>query len=145
VSFSIRFCRINFFPRLSHSRTNQNHPRFNSDRFPFRQVPLIKSSFSHFLETFSSPPRNYFPFDKHIQFPIVILVETIIMAGGNRSSLFVGLSALFYLALLFSPLAFFQTAHAQSDQDPLQANYGTGVSSKPPSHRKAHNANYSGK
>jgi hypothetical protein len=44
VSFSISFCRINLFPRLSLSRTNQNHPRFNSDRFPFRPVPLIKSS-----------------------------------------------------------------------------------------------------
>ena len=48
------------------------------------------------------------------------------MASGNRSSLFVGLSAIFYLVLLFSPLAFFQTAHAQSDQDPLQESYGTG-------------------
>lgn len=48
------------------------------------------------------------------------------MASGNRSSLFVGLSAIFYLVLLFSPLAFFQTANAQSDQDPLQESYGTG-------------------
>lgn len=48
------------------------------------------------------------------------------MASGNRSSLLVGLSALFYLVLLFSPLALFQTAHAQSDQDPLQESYGTG-------------------
>jgi hypothetical protein len=37
-----------------------------------------------------------------------------------------GLSALFYLVLLFSPLAFLQTAHASSDQDPLQESYGTG-------------------
>lgn len=44
MSFSISFCRINFIPRLSLSRTNQNHPRFNSDRFPFRGVALIKSS-----------------------------------------------------------------------------------------------------
>ncbi|TGO47890.1 hypothetical protein BOTNAR_0502g00100 [Botryotinia narcissicola] len=49
------------------------------------------------------------------------------MASGNRSSLFVGLSALFYLVLLFSPLALFQTVHAQSDQDPLQESYGTVI------------------
>ncbi|RAL62592.1 hypothetical protein DID88_004440 [Monilinia fructigena] len=49
------------------------------------------------------------------------------MASGNRSSLFVGLSAIFYLVLLFSPLAFFQTANAQSDQDPVQESYGTVI------------------
>ena len=38
-----------------------------------------------------------------------------------------GLSALFYMILLFSPLAFIQTAHAASDQDPLQESYGTGT------------------
>jgi len=48
------------------------------------------------------------------------------MARGNQSGLFMGLSALFYLVLLFSPLAFLQTAHASSDQDPLQESYGTG-------------------
>ena len=37
-----------------------------------------------------------------------------------------GLSALFYLVLLFSPLAFLQTANAASDQDPLQESYGVG-------------------
>ncbi|KAA8565574.1 hypothetical protein EYC84_009426 [Monilinia fructicola] len=49
------------------------------------------------------------------------------MASGNRSSLFVGLSAFFYLVLLFSPLAFLQTANAQSDQDPVQESYGTVI------------------
>jgi heat shock protein 5 len=48
------------------------------------------------------------------------------MAQGNRSSFYMGLSALFYLILLFSPLALVSTAHAQSDQDPLQESYGTG-------------------
>lgn len=38
-----------------------------------------------------------------------------------------GLSALFYLVLLFSPLAFVSQAHAQSDQDPLQESYGTVI------------------
>ena len=37
-----------------------------------------------------------------------------------------GLSTLFYLILLFSPLALVSQAHAQSDQDPLQESYGTG-------------------
>jgi heat shock protein 5 len=49
------------------------------------------------------------------------------MARGNQSGLFMGLSALFYLVLLFSPLAFLQTAHASSDQDPLQESYGTVI------------------
>lgn len=49
------------------------------------------------------------------------------MARGNQSGLFMGLSALFYLVLLFSPLAFIQTAHASSEQEPLAAeSYGTG-------------------
>jgi heat shock protein 5 len=48
------------------------------------------------------------------------------MARSNQTSMFLGLSALFYFVLLFSPLAFLQTAHAQSDQDPLQESYGTG-------------------
>lgn len=47
------------------------------------------------------------------------------MAQGNRSS-FMGLSVLFYLFLLFSPLALISQVHAESDQDPLQDNYGTG-------------------
>jgi endoplasmic reticulum chaperone BiP len=46
------------------------------------------------------------------------------MARGNQSSLVLGLSALFYLALLFLPLSFIQTASAE--QDPLQESYGTG-------------------
>ncbi|KAH8601109.1 putative 78 kDa glucose-regulated protein like protein [Bisporella sp. PMI_857] len=51
------------------------------------------------------------------------------MAGGNRSSLFLGLSALFYLVLLFSPLAFVQTVSAESTdaQEPLAENYGTVI------------------
>jgi heat shock protein 5 len=49
------------------------------------------------------------------------------MARGNQTPFYLGLSALFYLILLFSPLALLQTAHAQSDQDPLQENYGTGM------------------
>jgi endoplasmic reticulum chaperone BiP len=49
------------------------------------------------------------------------------MARGNNTQLFVGFSALFYLLLLFSPLALLQTASAQSDQDPLQESYGTGM------------------
>ncbi|KAH8816130.1 heat shock protein 70 family [Xylogone sp. PMI_703] len=49
------------------------------------------------------------------------------MARGNQSPFYLGLSALFYLVLLFSPLAFLQTASAQSDQDPIQENYGTVV------------------
>lgn len=49
------------------------------------------------------------------------------MARGNQSGLFMGLSALFYLVLLFSPLAFVQTASASSEQEPLAAeSYGTG-------------------
>jgi hypothetical protein len=46
--------------------------------------------------------------------------------------MFVGLSALFYLVLLFSPLALLQTANAESNQDPLQESYGTGKLSFPP-------------
>jgi len=49
------------------------------------------------------------------------------MARGNNSSFFMGLSALFYLVLLFSPLALVSQAHAQSDQDPLQESYGVVV------------------
>jgi hypothetical protein len=49
------------------------------------------------------------------------------MARGNQSGLFMGLSALFYLVLLFTPLAFLQTASASSEQEPLAAeSYGTG-------------------
>jgi heat shock protein 5 len=48
------------------------------------------------------------------------------MAQGNRSSFFMGLSALFYLVLLFSPLALVSQVNAQDSQDPLQENYGTG-------------------
>jgi len=48
------------------------------------------------------------------------------MARGN-TQLFSGISVLFYLCLLFSPLALLKTAHAQSDQDPLQESYGTVI------------------
>lgn len=50
------------------------------------------------------------------------------MARGNQSGLIMGLSALFYLFLLFTPLAFLQTVSAEaSEQEPLAAeNYGTG-------------------
>jgi heat shock protein 5 len=44
----------------------------------------------------------------------------------SQSGLFMGLSAFFYLVLLFSPLAFLQTAQA-AEQDPLQESYGTGM------------------
>ncbi|KAG0645972.1 Immunoglobulin heavy chain-binding [Hyphodiscus hymeniophilus] len=49
------------------------------------------------------------------------------MARGNNSSFYMGVSALFYLVLLFSPLALVSQAHAQSDQDPLQESYGTVI------------------
>ena len=48
------------------------------------------------------------------------------MARGTKTPLFVGLSALFYLVLLFSPLALLQGVHAQNEQEPLQEDYGTG-------------------
>jgi heat shock protein 5 len=48
------------------------------------------------------------------------------MARGN-TRLFGSLSMLFYLVLLFSPLALLKTAHAQSEQKPLQENYGVGM------------------
>lgn len=44
----------------------------------------------------------------------------------SMGGLFMSLSALFYLILLFSPLAFISTANAASEQDPLQESYGTG-------------------
>lgn len=52
------------------------------------------------------------------------------MAWTRRASL--GLSALFYLCLLFTPLATLQTVSAEAEaqepaaQDPLQESYGTG-------------------
>ncbi|KAI9742997.1 MAG: ATPase with role in protein import into the ER [Claussenomyces sp. TS43310] len=49
------------------------------------------------------------------------------MARSNQTPLFAGLSILFYLVLLFSPLAFLQTASAQADQDPIQESYGTVI------------------
>jgi len=49
------------------------------------------------------------------------------MARGIRTPSLFSLTALFYLVLLFSPLALLKTAHAQSDQDPLQENYGTVI------------------
>lgn len=47
------------------------------------------------------------------------------MARSRQTPLFAGLSILFYLVLLFSPLAYVQTASAQ-EKDPLQESYGTG-------------------
>jgi heat shock protein 5 len=49
------------------------------------------------------------------------------MARAHQTSL-LGFSILALFALLFS-VGFLGTAHAQSDQDPLQENYGTGMSS----------------
>lgn len=49
------------------------------------------------------------------------------MARGN-TSFWMGLSALFYLVVLFAPLALVGSVNAQSEQDPLQENYGTGKS-----------------
>lgn len=46
--------------------------------------------------------------------------------------MFLGLSALFYLVLLFSPLAYISTASAE--QDPLQESYGTGMFAEDSSH-----------
>jgi heat shock protein 5 len=48
------------------------------------------------------------------------------MARGNQNSL-LGFSLIALFALLFS-VGFLSTVHAQSDQDPLQENYGTGMS-----------------
>jgi len=47
-----------------------------------------------------------------------------IMTRKNRTPLFMCLCTLFYLILLFSPLAFIQTVSAE--QDPVQETYGTG-------------------
>ncbi|KAG9247123.1 heat shock protein 70 family [Calycina marina] len=51
------------------------------------------------------------------------------MARGNRSSFFTGISCLFYLTLLFAPLAFLQTVAAQDSEveEPLQENYGVVI------------------
>jgi len=48
------------------------------------------------------------------------------MARSHQTSL-LGISILAFFGLLFS-VGFLSTAHAQSDQDPLQENYGTGKS-----------------
>jgi len=51
------------------------------------------------------------------------------MARGSKSSAFMGLSALFYLVLLFAPLAFLGTVKADTTdaQEPLGENYGVGM------------------
>jgi heat shock protein 5 len=50
------------------------------------------------------------------------------MARGSRSSFLLGLSALLYLCLLFSPLALVKGVKAEADaQDPLTENYGTVI------------------
>jgi heat shock protein 5 len=44
--------------------------------------------------------------------------------------MYLGISALLYLVLLFSPLALFQTVNAQADSEtPATENYGKGTSS----------------
>jgi len=48
------------------------------------------------------------------------------MARSQKSSL-LGASIVFFFALLFT-VGFLGTAHAQSDQDPIQESYGTGKS-----------------
>jgi hypothetical protein len=49
------------------------------------------------------------------------------MARGSQTSFFLGLSFVAYFVLLLSPLGFLQTANAaESAQEPLQENYGTG-------------------
>jgi len=50
------------------------------------------------------------------------------MARSTRSSFWLGLSALFYLGLLFAPLALVGKVNAEGEQDPLQESYGTGKS-----------------
>lgn len=50
------------------------------------------------------------------------------MARNTRSSFWLGLSALFYLGLLFAPLALVGKVNAESEQEVLQDNYGTGKS-----------------
>ncbi|PBP20207.1 dnaK-type molecular chaperone BiP [Diplocarpon rosae] len=49
------------------------------------------------------------------------------MARGNGSSPWLGLSALFYLGLLFAPLALVGKVNADGGQDPLQENYGNVI------------------
>jgi endoplasmic reticulum chaperone BiP len=48
------------------------------------------------------------------------------MARSHQTSL-LGFSILAFFGLLFS-VGFLNTAHAQSNQDPLQESYGTGKS-----------------
>lgn len=51
------------------------------------------------------------------------------MVRGNGTAFsLLSFSALFYLVLLFSPLALVGTVQAQSDQEPLAESYGTGMS-----------------
>lgn len=81
--------------------------------------PFFFSVFSLYFYKANHPNTSYFPF--------ATWRSSIGMARGNRTPFYTGLSLLFYLTLLFSPLALFQTASAQSDQDPLQESYGTGM------------------
>jgi hypothetical protein len=75
------------------------------------------------------PPQKSFLQDLFITTPYPPPIADLVsnMARGNRTSLLMGLSALCYLVLLFSPLAYIPTASAETDaQDPLQDNYGVG-------------------
>lgn len=49
------------------------------------------------------------------------------MARNNWTSFLGPLTVVFYLVLLFSPLALVGTAQAQSDQDVLTESYGTVI------------------
>ncbi|CAL3969532.1 hypothetical protein PZA11_005947 [Diplocarpon coronariae] len=49
------------------------------------------------------------------------------MPRANRSSAWLGLSALFYLGLLFAPLALVGRVNADAGQEPLQENYGNVI------------------
>ena len=51
------------------------------------------------------------------------------MARGSKSSAFMGLSALFYLVLLFVPLAFLGTVRADTTdaEEASGENFGTGI------------------
>jgi len=97
-------------------------PHLKFQTVSFLQLLAIKIPFALPKSTFS-PSTSY-----NTKFPKVHIWSRITMARGNRSSFLMGLSALFYLVLLFSPLAYLPTASAETDaaQDPLQESYGVG-------------------
>lgn len=50
----------------------------------------------------------------------------------NQTPMYLGISALLYLVLLFSPLALFQTVNAQAESEtPATESYGKGMSLSP--------------